>query len=60
MGNFCMGDVGYDDFWLYCKKIDINKYYSEFCGDYTLFQWFLQKELPKKVKWLLISEEKKN
>ena len=48
--------VGYENFWIYCKKIDINKYYSEFYEDQTSFLQFLQKKLPEKVIWQLISE----
>ena len=36
----------YENFWTYCKKIDINKYYSEFYEDHILFQQFLQKKQP--------------
>ena len=39
--------ICYDNFRLYCIKIDVNKYYLEFYAEKHLFLLFLVKDLPK-------------
>ena len=49
----------YENFWIYCKKIDINKYYSEFYEDHILFQQFLLEKAAIK-SYMTVNFKNKN